>query len=434
MPTSWWSIRVELVAGGHEEPLWPRPGRVLIAHPDTTFQTFAQAIHAAFGRWKADEQHHFVLADGTRLTTHDASEQPDVTGADTDSSSAEGASLRGTDTLDDASTALSMLAPGDHFLYESDAEQHWQHVCTVSKLLVDPQTQFDIDPDRPTVTASWGSVPDPYGRVWDEYQFDHGAQPEAPDPPLSDLPPLDPSWQVSLRTRQPGADFPFLIREAEETHPGALLGLWHSEAIKGLDDVLESQDDVSLYVLLRAFDPLVVAHRCAVGLQRCARGALPEMRELLIEIIEDLETRGWDGDVQLARVVRDELEGAAIGVEPRRVVEVDLDLLVAILSSPVQSDRSWTLDVSTSQLLAPGKYPRGWLHRGDIRPDRADNPDHIGIIGFGPDYVQEDIRIVAEYQGFSLEEDVASESSLLIEERSLGRARAWLDEVGLRPV
>ena len=441
---------MDLVAGGHEEPLWPRPGRVVIARPETTFKELSQVIHMAFGRWAPDEHHHFILADGTFLTTHAASDEPHAAGSDPDAGPGSGSGSEadpGSDaaprpsadrsaevSLDDASTALSMIEPGSCFLYESDLEQRWQHLCTVSKQLVDPIAQFGIDPDGPTVTGSWGTVTDPYGRMWDEYQFDRGVPPEAPNPPLSDLPPLDPAWGIA-RSKRRSKDRPRSRPQRQEpTHPGAFRGLWHFRAVQALDAAIKNEDDKNVFTLLGLFDALVVAHRSAAGMKQLASTECPERRKLLLGIAERLEARGWDGDVQLARMVHIWLDGEPLGSRRPRPVEVDLDTLAAVLAIPVQDDRSWTLDVTTSQLIAPDRYPRGWLHPKDGPPTSSTSPDLIGITGFGPEYVEEDIRIVAEYQGFTLEEDIASESSLLIEERSLGRARAWLDEVGLRPV
>jgi hypothetical protein len=204
--------------------------------------------------------------------------------------------------------------------------------------------------------------------------------------------------------------------------------------VQALDAAIKNEDDKNVFTLLGLFDALVVAHRSAAGMKQLASTECPERRKLLLGIAERLEARGWDGDVQLARMVHIWLDGEPLGSRRPRPVEVDLDTLAAVLAIPVQDDRSWTLDVTTSQLIAPDRYPRGWLHPKDGPPTSSTSPDLIGITGFGPEYVEEDIRIVAEYQGFTLEEDIASESSLLIEERSLGRARAWLDEVGLRPV
>ena len=57
----------------------------------------------------------------------------------------------------------------------------------------------------------------------------------------------------------------------------------------------------------------------------------------------------------------------------------------------------------------------------------------IGLVGLGPDVEQEDLRVIAELLDVSFEEDRSAQSRLLLRERQLGRARAWLADVGLRP-
>ena len=431
MSGTWLNIRVELVAGGGGEPLWPRPGRVLLVGPSMTFRDLARAIDTAFGRWDASPLHRFVLADGTWLTPHELHEPHDA--ADTSGAP---------DGSDDAATELSRLADGEQFLYEFDLSERWQHLCTVAQMPIDPAAEADAGPQHPRVTAGWGTIPDQHGRYWEHDPRDGSLFPEAPDPPLSDLPQLDPWWELELTMPEPGEDFP--LRGApyyQEPHLGVELGLWHNEAVHALRTALTRKDDESLFWLLTSFDPVKVAHRCAPALLRISNARVPSLVELIGEIITGLHERGWAGDVALAHQLQHALTGEPIPGRPRRTIPVDVETVAAILSSPADPHRTWTLDVPTGRLLAPGvetgsrpAAPRAPAGDGaGVGADVGAMPDRIAIAGLGPLPLEEDIQVVAKAVGFSLAEDISFESSLLLDERRLGRARGWLDDAGISP-
>jgi hypothetical protein len=431
MSGTWLSIRVELVAGGGGEPLWPRPGRVLRVRPSMTFGDLARAIDTAFGRWDASPLHRFVLADGTWLKPNQPHDAPDGG--------------------DDAAAQLSRLADGEQFLYEFDLDERWQHLCTVADVPVEQAADPDVGPQHPHVTAGWGSIPDQHRRYWEHDPRDGSLFPEAPDPPLSDLPQLDPWWELGLTLPEPGEDFP--LRGApyyEDPHLGVELGLWHNEAVHALRTALTRKDDESLFWVLISFDPVKVAHRCAPALLRITNARVPRLVELIGDIIAGLHERGWAGDVALAHQLQHALTGEPIPGRPRRSVPVDVETVAAILSSPADPHRTWTLDVPTGRLLAPGvgtaastaapdaeadaAAPDAEADAGaDGRPDGDALPDRIAITGLGPLPLEEDVQVVARAVGFSLAEDLSFESSLLLDERRLGRARGWLDDAGIAP-
>ena len=64
----WWSVRVELLAGGIAGRLWPRPGRIFAVAPFHTFHVFAEAIDDAFARWDRSHLHQFELPGQDRRT------------------------------------------------------------------------------------------------------------------------------------------------------------------------------------------------------------------------------------------------------------------------------------------------------------------------------------------------------------------------------
>jgi hypothetical protein len=418
MARTWLSIRVELVGGGREDDLWPRPGRELIARPGTTFRALARAIDLAFARWDLSHLHRFVLADGTMLMP-----------------SGDWDDLWDRELVDDASTKLSRLTHGEQFLYEFDFGDSWQHVCTVGPRKVDPAAEFGMLPDVPTVVFGWGTIPDQYGR---RFADDDGEQPvpPQPDPPLSDLPPLVPWWGPA---RDQPDDAPRLPRARFGTITSGAFIPWVEEAVRLLRSALDARDDDAVLELLRAFEPMHVAHRCAGALLRLAERDDADVATLLDETLARLEQRGWLGDVELAEEldVRLDRQGAAAAVpddEPLRPSPVDLDMVAAILAGPTDPDRMWMLDVVSGTLHAPSDTPT--LAPEDapgVTPEGA-GAERVGILGLGFDVEHDDMLAVRSQTGVTAEADTTPTSRLLTDERYLGRARWWLAEAGVLPV
>jgi hypothetical protein len=175
MARTWLSIQVELVSGRGED-LWPRPGRTFAAAGSHTFAQLASAIDAAFARWDLAHLHLFTLADGTSLATtaHWDGDAPDA-------------------TIDDTTSRLSRLNPGEQFAYVFDLGDDWAHLCTVAQQRIDPVDTLGITPPAPAAYWGWGDLPDQYGRRWNG---DDGETkpPRRPAGWLSDLPALLPGW------------------------------------------------------------------------------------------------------------------------------------------------------------------------------------------------------------------------------------------------
>lgn len=131
--------------------LWPRPGRVFAVSAQHTFHTFAEAIDDAFARWDRCHLHQFTLPDGKNVTE-----------------------FRYIDDIDrdrelDADTLPlgAALHLGDEFGYTFDLGDNWRHHCVVGPHEIDPEKELGIVPDHPLPYWGWGTIPDPYGRLFD---------------------------------------------------------------------------------------------------------------------------------------------------------------------------------------------------------------------------------------------------------------------------
>ena len=175
MARTWLSVRVELVEGRGDR-FWPRPGRVFAAARRHTFADLAEAIDDAFGRWDRAHLHQFDLA-GARMVTTDDEHAPD-------------------DSEPSTKARLSTLKAGEQFSYTFDLGDDWTHLCTVGTHRVDPVEEFGVEPPQPLPYWGWGSIPDQYGRDFDDYD---GKRTPGKDPGWKDLPPLHPHWGPSRR-------------------------------------------------------------------------------------------------------------------------------------------------------------------------------------------------------------------------------------------
>lgn len=174
MAKSWISIEVVLVEGRGID-FWPRPGRVFAASRSHTFAQLSNAIDVAFARWDFSHLHQFILEDGTNLTTifKELLFEDEMS------------------AIDDRSTKLAILKPGERFIYEFDFGDGWTHLCTVGEKRIDPLETLGIIPSEPLPYWGWGTMPDQYGRNWDG---DDGESPPPENPEKRDLPKLYPGW------------------------------------------------------------------------------------------------------------------------------------------------------------------------------------------------------------------------------------------------
>lgn len=442
MARTWLSIRVDLVEG-QARPLWPRPGRVMLARPGMTFRMLADAVNDAFARWDLSHLHAFTLADGTRIT---------IKGPwDDDWNEPE---------LDDTREKLTRLSLGEQFVYEFDFGDGWMHLCTVADEKVDPHEVYGEAPDRPVAYFGWGAIPDQYDRRWDG---DDGQSPPppAPDPPLSDLPDLHPGWGRDARPVRDGSEFggsnddgvlvpgPWFDRGGERA--GREHERWSGDSVQQLRRAVRRRDAVAVVDLLVGRDPLTVAHLAGPGLIHAVEVGHDPAGVILHRLLPRLRDRGWLGDDELAdefeRAVRDE-------PSPLRATPVELDELASHLDGPTDFHAGWKLEIATGELWP--NDPEGIA--GIERPGDFDDPDaFVGVVALGSKLGYRDMEdfiatVTDERLAERLEVAIRGEGAFrrfrdtLYEdefwwgvwltyssERQLARARWWLADDGLRP-
>ncbi|MEW2385538.1 hypothetical protein AB0873_26095 [Micromonospora sp. NPDC047707] len=155
---------MELFGGGMAGDLWPRPGRVFAVSPQHTFHTFAEAIDDAFARWDRSHLHIFELWELGKTVTEMRFWDDPAPEKDVDA---------------DTVTIGELLKPGDQFGYIFDLGDRWKHQCVIADQDIDPVETLGILPAKPLPYWGWGTIPDPYGRLFDG---DDGESP-FPDPP-----------------------------------------------------------------------------------------------------------------------------------------------------------------------------------------------------------------------------------------------------------
>lgn len=181
----WWSVQVELVGGGMAGDLWPRPGRVFAVSPSHTFHIFAEAIDDAFARWDRCHLHEFTLPSlGKTVTEFRYGDDIDLE-RELDA-----------DTL----TLGEVLEPGAEFGYTFDLGDNWRHECLIGTGEIDPEQVLGILPDRPLPHFGWGTIPDPYGRL---FNGDDGETP-IPEPPHQPWPWADAPHPTIVTHHSPG--------------------------------------------------------------------------------------------------------------------------------------------------------------------------------------------------------------------------------------
>jgi hypothetical protein len=74
---------------------------------------------------------------------------------------------------------LDVLRPGDEFGYVFDLGDNWRHRCAVDAQTFDPAEHYHRVPRTPIPVFGWGTIPDPYGRL---FLGDDGGTP-VPRPP-----------------------------------------------------------------------------------------------------------------------------------------------------------------------------------------------------------------------------------------------------------
>lgn len=413
MARTWLSISVRLV-GGRGETCWPQPGRIFAVGPSHTFDDLAQAINIAFGRWDFSHLSQFELADGRIVTDPDSGLE-----------AASGGFGPVQWPLDITKAKISKTVKlGDQFEFVFDLGDNWTHVCEVGTQKVDPLEVLGIRTKTPAAYWGWGTLPDQYGRRW---QDDTGKEPVPPRPDTLESDLFNRSAHVDRLT------MPEVV----------LLG----QAIKN-----EDVDAFLTAIVGRDIDDAL--QHVAVGGRLLLANRGHETEALALSFVNRLNWRGADGDSELAadllaRLRGEPLAGQELSVDLERLVEImegDQDLedggWIDLESGAVYSsfeadpdivgdDAAIDVDEDSERFL---EVPHLGSH--DAWQDMADFAAGLGDLD-----VQERLERAIDGKGAFRRFRIAIEDADLVDrwrvykaDRELGRARNWLAEEGIRAV
>ena len=209
------------------------------------------------------------------------------------------------------------VAPGDEFRYVFDLGDDWTHCCTVAESKVDPLEMFGTAPKVPTPYRGWGTIPDQYGRRWDD---DPGEGP-LPARPAGSHPMLFGAWPVA----GPG-------------EPVDLQALRSATARGDADGILaaiQGRDVDELLLQVGAAAQVVLATDRARG------------ESLALSLLNRLNERAAPGDEILAEDLLAQLRGDALA---GRAVAVDLSELASALEGDPLEPGGY-LDLTTGEVV-----------------------------------------------------------------------------------
>jgi hypothetical protein len=406
MARTWLSVTVELLGGRGEEP-WPWPGRIFAVGPTHTFMDLADAINTAFARWDRAHLSQFVLPDG-RVVTDDETAL--------ESTASMGGPM--TDSLDIATAKVAKtLAPGAEFQYTFDFGDNWTHRCQIGEEMVDPVEVLGIRPVAPLPYWGWGSIPDQYGRRW---QDDDGQGP--------------------------------LPKRPTEWHP-MVLGAWPAQEQVPQLDMQEVRASIATRDAAR-FLAAVKGRDVDDALQQIAPGvpmALEQRREdaepVALSIINRLSWRGGEGDQALADDLLAAVRGEALN---GRVLSVDLEMLSSALEGDAGLSWGGYVDLQTGDV-----YDEHMLDDDD-EIDVEEDPDRwLEFSSQGSRDGWRDMESFAErqhdpglrerleraiegkgafrrFRDLVHDEGIAEQWYVFSTDRQIGRARAFLANQGIR--
>lgn len=411
MARTWYSVKVELLGGRDYEP-WPWPGRILAVGPSHTFMDLANAVNDAFARWDRSHLSVFTLADGRLVTDRE-------TGAELENSMAGPL----TDSVDiDTAKVTRTVSLGEEFQFTFDLGDEWVHRCVVGETKVDPAEELGIRPGKPLPYWGWGSIPDQYGRRWED---DDGGV-SLPQRPAGPHPMLTHAWPQAGAA--PELD-PVPLRQAVAARDAdAVLA-----AIRGreIDDALQQVGDALNVVLDRGRDtdwPTVLS------------------------IINRLTSRAWAGDQELADDLLARLRGEPL---PGRATPVDLDMLTMVMEGDPSLSGGGVVDLDTGAVFSDEMLD-GAVVGEDEAPDLVADPDrwlHVEMTGSRDGWrdmadfaarqrdeaLRERLERALEGKGAFRRfgdlvhgEGLGSAWHLFSDDRRQGRARAALADAGIR--
>lgn len=396
--------------GGRGEELWPPPGRVLAVGPSHTFQDLAEAINMAFARWDLAHLSMFHLGDGRIVTDVDtAAELPG------------GPSGPIPTTLDiETAKVTRTLDLAAEFQYTFDLGDDWVHRCVIGAQKVDPMEELGIRPGHPLPYWGWGTIPDQYGR---RYEDDDLSDP-LPDRPSHPDPMLDGRWpgQEQIQSLDLREVFGAIARKDTRSYLGAVKG-------RDIDDALQ---------------------QIAVGIPMALEDSRDEAETLAHAIQHRLVFRQGPGDAVLAEDLVARLRRQ--GLEGRELV-VDLEMLASLLHSDPYRSEGGYVDLETGEVL-----PAEVLDPAEsgLEIDLDEEPERwLSVDPHGPQDGWNDMALFAQRQrdrglrdrleraiegrgAFRRFRDVVDQEGLtsgwrlFSTDREIGRARDFMAQWGIR--
>ncbi|MCV7366018.1 hypothetical protein CRI77_14765 [Mycolicibacterium duvalii] len=411
MARTWLSVTVELL-GGRGEELWPPPGRIFAVGPSHTFMDFADAINDAFARWDRSHLSVFTLADGRVVTDEE-------TGAEM----TEWANGPITEPVDiEVAKVARHLAPGDEFKYTFDLGDQWVHRCVIGDEKVDPMEILGTTARKPLPYWGWGSIPDQYGRRWadDVGEGPVPGRPAARDPMLSHV------WPDLVQV--PALD------------------------LAELRAAIATRDAVRFLTAVRGCDIDDVLQQVGAGLPMALEQRPDEAMPVTLSIINRLSSRAGLGDDVLAEDLLARLRGEPLS---GRVIPVDLDMLGAVLEGDPAMSSGGYLDLNTGEVIDVNstdpmmvgedaavdveKEPERWLAFDCVGSRNGWNDMAEFAARQRDPALRQRLEHAIEGRGaFRRFRDLVQQEGLadpwhaFSNDRQLGRARAFLADVGIR--
>lgn len=324
MARRWQTVTVELVSG-RGETFDPAPGRVMLLPPRTTFEQLGEAIDLAFARWDLSHLRMFVLADGAIVCDEES--------AMNEVSRPNGALDRTVALSDPVKGHVSTV--DDRFSYVFDFGGDWTHLCTFDGY-ADPTDVYGPDPTRPVPIWGWGTIPDQYGRRWqDDTGWDDDDNPPSPPPPVLEEAILP--WG-GMRRPAPAVDLA-PVRVACEA--GDVHGILAAVVGVDLDPALQQLGAMVLSV-----------YRVTAASARAKAGEdADRLSAFLISLHQRALARGWDGDDLLAEDILATLQRRDTE-PPLRALPVDLGEVVLQTSSVGDEFRGGYVNTRTGEAIS----------------------------------------------------------------------------------
>lgn len=400
MAKRWQLITVELVHGRGVD-YDPPPGREILCPLETTFEQLALTIDKAFGRWDLAHLRQFVLPDRTVVTDPETIAEVFADGE--------------TMTLPLAEVVRPRLERLQRFEYVFDLGDGWTHRCTVRDF-VDPDETYGSRPTEPVAVFGWGSIPDQYGRRTADDTGDAVDEQRA---------------GPSQGAARPGA---------APVDGSAIRAIVGTGTVAGLIEAITDAD----------VDSALQHVGCALLRMIPPGSALPPDAGPAIErVIDRLSIRSAEGDAELV----EQLRGLVDGQPPDgTIVRVDLDELVTSVSDSDLGSRGCYLHSESGETVPAGIVDQGLADDWDLDmedpawryvefetgtwQDMADFVDGLD----DPQAQQRLSRAIEGKGAFRRFRDTIGELDLVDrwltfrDDRDLGRARAALADIDLRPI